>query len=51
MGLTVGLVSKADFCLCNEAVVLILKMASVSPSCELDDQAHLRLIRGCGFDT
>jgi len=36
-----GFGSKADFCLYYEAVDLILKMSSVSPGCELDDQAHL----------
>lgn len=37
--------SKADFCLCYEAVVLILKMASFSPGCELDDQAYLCFLK------
>jgi len=51
--------SKADFCLCYEAVVLILKMASFSPGCELDDQAYLCFLKavtlfmwvGCDIDS
>ena len=37
-----GFGPKADFCLCYEAVDLILKMSFVSLS---------MFVRGCGFDT